>query len=102
MGYAAKTVFLIPRFIDPNHWTISGDRFFDALLLSYPFAFIMAVFIPYGKSRHVYSSITGMFVLQFAAGSQWIHTFITSIVVYVMMITLPKNRTLYKYAIPAF
>ena len=56
--------------------------------------------LPYGQIRHVFSFLLGAFLLQFTLGVQWIHQLITSLVVYVMFLVLP--RTVTRRAVPIF
>lgn len=69
------------------------------LFLCYPLAMIMAS-LPYGQTRHLFSFLLGAFLLQFTLGVQWIHQLITSLVVYVMLLVLP--RKLSTVVVPAF
>jgi hypothetical protein len=69
------------------------------LFLCYPLAMIMTS-LPYGPIRHLFSFLLGAFLLQFTLGVQWIHQLITSLVVYGMLLLLPRKVN--TVAIPAF
>lgn len=62
------------------------------LLLCYPLGMIMNA-LPYGQIRHVFSFLLGAFLLQFTLGIQWIHQLITSLVVYLLFLVLPRKTT---------
>jgi hypothetical protein len=63
-----------------------------ALFLCYPLGLIM-VHIPYQyvTLRHLFSCFLGIFLLQFTLGVQWIHSLITTLVSYVLIVTLPRK-----------
>ena len=69
------------------------------LLLCYPLGMIMNM-LPYGPIRHVFSFLLGAFLLQFSLGVQWIHHLITSVVVYLMFLVLPRKTA--KTVVPVF
>lgn len=69
------------------------------LFLCYPLAMIMNA-LPYGLIRHVFSFILGAFLLQFTLGVQWIHHLISSLVVYMLFLLLPRKTT--KIVVPVF
>ena len=56
--------------------------------------------LPYGMIRHLFSFLFGAFLLQFTLGVQWIHQLITSLIVYGMMLVLPRKFN--TIAVPAF
>jgi hypothetical protein len=64
------------------------------MFLCYPLGFIMLM-LPYGRVRHLFSFILGAFLLQFTLGVQWIHQLITSLLVYVMFLVLPRKAAMY-------
>lgn len=68
-------------------------------MLCYPFGAIMAA-LPHGKLRHVFSLVSGAFLLQFTIGVQWIHQLIASVVGYVCFVVLPPK--LAKTVVPVF
>jgi hypothetical protein len=69
------------------------------LFLCYPLAMIMNA-LPYGPIRHLFSFLLGAFLMQFTLGVQWIHHLLTSLVVYVMFLVLPRKTN--TIAVPAF
>jgi hypothetical protein len=69
------------------------------LFLCYPLAMIMTS-LPYGTIRHLFSFLLGAFLLQFTLGVQWIHQLVTSLVVYFMLLLLPRKFN--TIAVPAF
>ena len=60
------------------------------LFLCFPLAMIMTS-LPYGMIRHLFSFLLGAFLLQFTLGVQWIHQLITSLIVYGMLLVLPRK-----------
>jgi len=56
--------------------------------------------VPYGPARHFVSFLLGAFLLQFTLGVQWIHQLITSLIVYGMILVLPRKTA--SKVIPAF
>jgi len=69
------------------------------LFLCYPLAMIMNA-LPYGPVRHAFSFFLGAFLLQFTLGVQWTHQLLTSLVVYVMFMALPRKTA--ATVVPAF
>ena len=69
------------------------------LFLCYPLGMIMNM-LPYGQARHVFSFLSGAFLLQFTLGVQWIHQLLTSVVVYLMFMILPRRVN--TYLVPIF
>lgn len=61
------------------------------LLLAYPLS-LVHVNLGSTTAKHLFSATTGIFLAQFVFGSAWIHSFISSIVVYVCMLALPRRR----------
>ena len=71
------------------------------LFLCYPLGLVM-LNIPYQyvKVRHTFSFLLGAFLLQFTIGVQWIHHLITTLIAYVMILTLPRSSL--KTILPVF
>lgn len=69
------------------------------LFMCYPLGAIMNK-LPYGPIRHFFSFFFGTFLLQFVVGVQWVHQMITSLVVYIMFMTLPRKVN--KWLVPIF
>jgi len=69
------------------------------LLICYPLGIVMNL-LPYGKLKHAFSFILGVFLLQFSLGVQWIHQLITSLVAYAMFAMLPQGTS--KWLVPTF
>lgn len=67
--------------------------------MCYPLGAIMHR-LPHGPIRHFFSFFFGVFLLQFVVGVQWIHQLITSLVVYLMFMVLP--RSVNKWLVPIF
>lgn len=106
-AYVKPTVVLVPSFIETKVVELSNAIGFDVdtleytlgLFLCYPLGMIM-MSLPYGKMKHLFSFLLGMFLLQFTIGVQWIHQLITSLVCYVMFLILPYRFS--KIAVPVF
>jgi MBOAT, membrane-bound O-acyltransferase family len=64
-----------------------------ALFLCYPLGLGMH-YLPYGNARHVYSFITGLFLLQFTTGVQYIHQVISTMAVYLLILLLPRKTNI--------
>jgi len=69
------------------------------MLICYPLGIILLK-LPHGKIKHLFSFLLGAFLLQFTIGVQWVHQLITSLVAYVLFLTLPRSVT--KTLVPAF
>jgi len=69
-------------------------RLFLCLVAAYPIAFLWRA-LPGASVRHMFSVVTGWWMLQFILGYQWIHCMIPSLLVYASMAILgPKARYL--------
>jgi len=105
--YAAPTVVLVPPFIKSAMETLSEATGQDVdtleyilgMLICYPLGIILLK-LPHGKIKHLFSFLLGAFLLQFTIGVQWVHQLITSLVAYVLFLTLPRSVT--KTLVPAF
>jgi hypothetical protein len=60
------------------------------LFLSYPLGLGMRM-MPNAALKHFYSFIVGFLMLQFVFGPSWVHTFITSMVTYLICMLAPKK-----------
>jgi len=69
------------------------------ILLTCPLGLLMNA-LPFGKLRHLFSFLSGLFLLQFVVGVEWIHTLITSVVAYAIIVVLPTRFII--RIIPAF
>lgn len=96
--YVEKSVILVPAWLYDYSPTQSLLK--DTLLLSILFSFIF-LFLPYGRARHVFCSISGLFIVQYMKREVWIHSFGTSMLVYLLFFILPKDRKLYITVIPS-
>lgn len=105
--YFAPTVVLVPSFVKEAVESLSQQTGQDAetleyllgMILCYPLGMIMLA-LPHGKIKHLFSFILGAFLLQFTIGIQWIHQLISSMIVYVMFLTLPAKTA--KTLVPIF
>lgn len=61
-----------------------------AMFLAYPLAAIMSL-LPKGMARHVFSAVVGLWYAQEIFGVQWIHSFISSLVTYLIVAVAPKK-----------
>eukprot|EP00903_Cladosiphon_okamuranus_P019810 g18207.t1 len=60
------------------------------LLLAYPLAAVF-VSLPNATTKHVFSIFFGVWTMQFVFYAQWIHSFISSAVAYLMVLVLPNR-----------
>lgn len=105
--YFAPTVVLVPSFVKEAVESLSETTGQDVetleyllgMLVCYPLGIIM-LSLPYGKVKHLFSFLLGAFLLQFTIGIQWIHQFISSMVVYIMFLVLPAKTA--KFMVPIF
>lgn len=76
----------------------SADQFKYAIgmLLGYPLAVIFAL-LPAGALRHAYSLVTGVFLAQFVLGNGWIHSLVSSTIVYFIIAATSGIRALDKH-----
>jgi hypothetical protein len=65
-------------------------KFIVALFLSYPLGLGMRL-MPSSTFKHLYSFLVGFLMLQFVFGPSWIHTFISSLVTYLICMLVPKK-----------
>lgn len=97
----------VPSFVRGHVQELSQAIGFDietlnytlGLFLCYPLAMIMNT-LPFGMTRHLFSFLLGAFLLQFTLGVQWIHQLITSMVVYMFLLVLPRKVNV--YVVPIF
>ena len=71
-------------------------RWVHHLLLGYPLAVIFAL-LPAGALRHAYSLVTGVFLAQFVLGNGWIHSLVSSTIVYFIIAATSGIRALDKH-----
>jgi D-alanyl-lipoteichoic acid acyltransferase DltB (MBOAT superfamily) len=62
-----------------------------SLFLAFPLAAILR-FIPNKNLKHLYSMLGGIFLAQWIFGPDWIHTFISSTVTYIICLIAPKKQ----------
>jgi undecaprenyl pyrophosphate phosphatase UppP len=60
------------------------------IFLVYPFAALLPS-VPTVTGKHLYSMIMGVALMQWIYGPDWIHSFISSFVTYLICIILPKK-----------
>lgn len=61
-----------------------------AMFLAYPLAGIMAL-LPKGNARHAFSFVVGLWYAQEIFGVQWIHSFISALVSYLIVLVAPRQ-----------
>ena len=61
------------------------------LFLCYPLGLLMHL-LPYGKARHIFSFVLGVFLLQFTIGKQWVHHMITVLISYCLFVLVPYKQ----------
>jgi len=60
------------------------------MFAAYPLALFVGV-LPSKLARHLSFGLGGIAMMQVMFGSQWIHSFITTMVTYIMVVALPRN-----------
>lgn len=63
-----------------------------ALLAAYPLSMIQ-LRLPSAAARHAFSAVVGLFLAQFVFGSQFFHSFVSCVVVYVLMALVPRSQS---------
>ncbi len=63
------------------------------LLLAYPLAYVMLK-LPSANLKHLFSGILGIWMMQTAHYTNWIHSFLVIVVTYVMCRVLPNKSVL--------
>ncbi|CAM9814250.1 unnamed protein product, partial [Ectocarpus sp. 12 AP-2014] len=61
------------------------------LLAAYPLAAVF-VRLPNAAAKHLFSTLLGVWIMQFVFYGQWIHSFISSAATYLMVLTLPNRH----------
>ena len=69
------------------------------IFLTYPLGLIMST-LPYGKVKHAFAFLLGVFLLQFTLSEQWFHLFFSSSVAYLLLLVLPTSAA--RSVVPAF
>lgn len=96
---AEKTVILVFPFVKELVSKLSAAIGFDqetlsytiGLFLCYPLGLLMHL-LPYGKARHIFSFVLGVFLLQFTIGKQWVHHMITVLISYCLFVLVPYKQ----------
>lgn len=104
---AEQTVILVPAFVNTSVSSLADTIGFDVetlqmtlgMFLCYPLGLIMKM-LPYGKMKHLFSFLLGVFLLQFTIGKQWIHHVITTLVCYAIFLIVPIHHA--KKIVPVF
>jgi len=65
-------------------------KYLLGLFAVYPFSAVL-YHLPNKNAKHFFSMIVGLFLVQWIFGPDWIHTFISSVVTYLLCIILPKK-----------
>ncbi len=60
------------------------------LLLAYPFSYVMLE-LPSTNLKHLFSGVLGVWMMQTAHYTNWIHSFLVIVATYVMCRTLPNK-----------
>ena len=60
------------------------------LLAAYPLAAVFAR-LPNATAKHVFSTCLGVWMMQFVFYGQWIHSFLSAAVTYLMVLGLPNR-----------
>ena len=74
----------------PRSPCLSVRQYVLLLLLAYPLAAVSAR-LPNATTKHVFSAGLGVWFMQFVFYGQWIHSFISSAVTYLMVLALPNR-----------
>ncbi|CAM9628376.1 unnamed protein product [Ascophyllum nodosum] len=97
---ASKTLLLVSpgQGLDAKALELADTIGFEAdsmkyvllLLAAYPLAAVFAR-LPNATAKHAFSVLVGIWTMQFVFYSQWIHSFISSTVTYLMVLFLPNK-----------
>jgi hypothetical protein len=71
-------------------------KYMVTLVLAYPLSFIFGLLVKYSPgtySKHIYSGIIGIYFLQWVFASDWIHSFISAILTFIICSYAPKKIT---------
>eukprot|EP00904_Undaria_pinnatifida_P005433 jgi/Undpi1/2019/HiC_scaffold_12.g05405.m1 len=60
------------------------------LLAAYPLAAVFSR-LPNATTKHFFSALVGVWMMQFVFYGQWIHSFVSALVTYVMVLALPNK-----------
>lgn len=93
-----KTNFVHMPFIDSKIEPIATStgmqltviKYTLSLFLVYPLAFLLRK-IPNTTIKHLFSCIIGIFLMQWIYGVDWIHSFITTAVTYLLCLIVPRK-----------
>lgn len=58
--------------------------------MAYPLAAIFAK-LPNATTKHIFSLFFGVWIMQFVFYAQWIHSFMSSAISYLMVLVLPNK-----------
>ena len=81
-----------PEYFEEKYGYSKSVVFLGCMLACYPLGLIMHL-LPYGDIRHVYSCVIGTVLLQLCWGIHWIHTPVTSLIVYAILKMAPRHRS---------
>lgn len=68
----------------------SRPQYVLLLLAAYPLAGVFS-YLPNAFTKHVFSLVMGVWTMQFVFHSQWIHSFASSAISYILVLILPNR-----------
>lgn len=71
--------------------SVDQIRLMLCMYMGYPLGYILRYIVKGRVSRHIFSTITGLLLQIFMFRDKIVHTFIMTIITYLMMILLPRN-----------
>eukprot|EP00640_Fibrocapsa_japonica_P001956 CAMPEP_0113937852 /NCGR_PEP_ID=MMETSP1339-20121228/4363_1 /TAXON_ID=94617 /ORGANISM="Fibrocapsa japonica" /LENGTH=540 /DNA_ID=CAMNT_0000940759 /DNA_START=158 /DNA_END=1780 /DNA_ORIENTATION=- /assembly_acc=CAM_ASM_000762 len=98
---AAKTVIFKSQYLDEKVDELSAAVSFDAamikyvlcMFLAYPIALIVSR-IPSASIKHAAFGTVGVIMMQWTFGSQWIHSFLSSAITYLLVALWPHRKSM--------
>lgn len=60
------------------------------LVTAYPLAAVFSR-LPNTTAKHIFSAVVGVWTMQFVFYGQWIHSLVSSLVTYIMVLILPNR-----------
>jgi hypothetical protein len=88
-----------PEYLQQKFDISKSAVFLGCMFACYPLGLVMHL-LPYGNIRHAFSFVMGTILLQLCWGIHWIHTPVTSLIVYAMLKLTPRNKV--QQVVPTF
>lgn len=80
----------LPPLPPPPRLSLPSGQYVLLLFAAYPLAAVFAR-LPNATAKHAFSAGLGVWMMQFVFYGQWLHSFISSAVTYLMVLLLPNR-----------